>query len=114
MGDIDEAAEDRVLQGETDVQPFMALEQADLREIRPALQRARREDAPASGGRPVGSSRTSLFHGRLRPTLRITCWYGAQRNTSQVILWLDAVCHCGGAMLCSSSTRAADEGGRLP
>lgn len=36
MGDIDEAAEDRVLQGETDEQPFMALEQADLREIRPS------------------------------------------------------------------------------
>ena len=38
MGDIDEAAEDRVLQGETDEQPFMALEQADLREIRPAVR----------------------------------------------------------------------------
>jgi hypothetical protein len=32
----------------------------------------------------------------------------------QVILWLGAICHGGGAMLCSSSTRASDEGGRLP
>lgn len=37
MGDIDEAAEDRVLRGETAEQPFMALDQADLREIRPAV-----------------------------------------------------------------------------
>jgi hypothetical protein len=38
MGDIDEAAEDRVLLGETDEQPFMELEQVDLREIRPAVR----------------------------------------------------------------------------
>ena len=39
---------------------------------RRAQQRARREDAPASGGRPVGLSRTCLFHGRLRPTRRLS------------------------------------------